>query len=247
MDENELSHTAKFIKNNVQESTIRYYDKQSVIRSLIQIFPFGGVLDTYLTSTFNNILIERSKTFFDELNTGKCILTPELIENEDFLHAFFSTFKNAIHTRQKAKIRFFARLLNNLPEVKNINEFEDYLKILDELTYREIYILYTLHEFESEVCSDILGNNRTYIKLINSNKYWNDYVNKLILDLNINSDEIPGLIHRISRTGCYMEFTGWANSDNDGSGHTTEVFDKLINLIKMNSKDFCDIDNIEII
>ncbi|PKR82844.1 hypothetical protein [Heyndrickxia camelliae] len=247
VSENGLSFSAKFIKNNVKESVIKHYEKQSVVRSLIQLIPFGAMLDTYVTSTFNNILIERSRTFFDELGTGKFILTPELIENEDFLHAFFSTYKNAIYTRQRAKIRFFARLLINSFEISSINEFEDYLKILDELTYREIYILYTLYEFEHEICSSIFGNDRSYIKLINSHKYWNNFTNKITSDLNITSVEMPGLIHRLSRTGCYLEFTGLAYSDKDGSGYTTEVFDKLVKLIEMKREDLSDIENINII
>jgi hypothetical protein len=44
-----------------------------------------------------------------------------------------------------------------------------------------------------------------------------------------------------------LEFSGVSNSDTHGWGYTTEVFDKLINLIKMNREDFSDIDNINII
>ncbi|MGE8205855.1 hypothetical protein ACQKP0_14965 [Heyndrickxia sp. NPDC080065] len=250
MSKNELSILDKFIKNNVKETIIENYENRAIIRTLIQLIPYGGVMDTYLTTTFNNILIERSRNFFDELNSGNFILTEEIIDSEDFLHSYFSTYKAAIYTRQKSKIRFFARLLINgviLNDLSIINEYEDYLKILEDLTYREIYILYTLYKFENKYCSDILGADRAYIKQMNSNKYWNDFITKITKDLNIEVDEIFGLIHRLSRTGCYREFSGFSFSQNDGSGYTTHVFDKLVKLIAMEREDLSDINNIKII
>ncbi|MED4378683.1 hypothetical protein P9274_23975 [Schinkia azotoformans] len=138
MEKQPLSKFDRYIKNSVKESVLEDYKNNSVIRGLIQLVPYGALVDNMITISYNNILIDRSKIFYSELNSGSIILTPEVIESEDFLHAYFSTYKAALYTRQRNKIRFFARLLRSgliEQSIVNINEYEDYLKILDELSY----------------------------------------------------------------------------------------------------------------
>jgi hypothetical protein len=119
---NELSLPDKIITNTLKEDLLKKYSQNTLIRGLVQIVPYGGIIDSVLTTAYNNIFVDQAKTFYDELSLGRIEITKELINKEDFLHAYFSTFKNAIYTRQKSKIRFFARLLSKSSEIKKINE-----------------------------------------------------------------------------------------------------------------------------
>lgn len=241
MENKSLSKIDKYIKNNVKESVLEEYKNNSVIRGLIQLVPYGALVDNMITTSYNNILIDRSKTFYSELNSGDIILTPEIIDSEDFLHAYFSTYKASLYTRQRDKIRFFARLLRSgliEQNIGNINEYEDYLKILDELSYREICILNILYDFEKNTPK---LENENALQL--STKFWNSFLEKVSYDFKIGSEEVPGLINRLSRSGCYTEFTGGYLSYTGGQGQTTGLFHKLVELIKFKKKDLWDINN----
>lgn len=241
MGNNELSLIDRVLKNNVKESILEEYKNNTVVRGLIQLVPFGGLIDNVVTTGYNNILVDRAKTFYDELNSGEIILTPELIENEDFLHAYFSTLKAALYSRQRSKIRFFSRLLRNGlsdQKINNANEYEDYLKILDELSYREIYILYVL--YQCEISTPQLESEND---LQRSSKFWNAFLQQVSTDLSIDTNEVPGLINRLSRTGCYIEFTGGYLGYGGGQGKTTGIFHKLMDLLKIEKEDLLDIKN----
>ncbi|OAK74431.1 hypothetical protein [Lederbergia galactosidilytica] len=241
MEKKELAQSDKFVKNNVKMSILEEYKNNTVVRGLIQLVPFGGLIDTMVTTSYQNILVDRSIAFFEELNKGNLMLTPEVIESEDFLHAYFSTYKAALYTRQRQKIRFFSRLLcNGLLEqkVRDINEYDDYLKILDELSYREICILYILYEFEQS--AERVESQFSMQKYLN---FWNEFLERVSTDLYIDSGEVPGLINRLSRTGCYSEFAGGYMDHRGGPGHTTGLYQKLVELIQMKKQDLSDIKN----
>jgi hypothetical protein len=229
MNKNELAVTDKFIKNNVKESLLNDYSNNTLLRSVIKILPFGGLFDDIITSSYNNILLDRSKTFFDELGKGEIVLTPETINSEDFLHAYFTTYKAAIYTRQRKKIRFFARLLKNGVSSNNLNnpdDYEEYLKILDELTYKEIYVLFTLKTHEDN------ANVEDYEAL----KHWNGFETKILTDLNLTEDELKSVLVRIVRTGCFIERVNFL-ATTVKTGYTSEIFKTLVKLIDLKNLD----------
>ena len=80
------------------------YDKNPIIRALIQIamshipYGIGGAIDATLTANIQQMREKRLRTFFDELAVGSHVLTESLIQEEDFLHAYFATLKAAVNT-----------------------------------------------------------------------------------------------------------------------------------------------------
>ncbi|MEH7381774.1 hypothetical protein V7138_15025 [Bacillus sp. JJ1533] len=229
MSNNELSIVDNVVKNTIKKELLAKYNGNTVIRSLVQIVPFGSIVDLALTNSYNNILIERAKCFYDELNSGTVELTTEIIESEEFLHAYFSTFKAALFTKQREKIRFFARLFKSgLPsgQLSKADEYDDYLKILDELTFREIYFLFTLKEIEKET-----GGFHNDAKI----NHWKQFEETVYRDIKITPDELKALVVRMVRTGCFMEQHAFVGGSH--GGYTTVVFDKLYSLIKLKDED----------
>ncbi|WNS75198.1 hypothetical protein RRV45_20355 [Bacillus sp. DTU_2020_1000418_1_SI_GHA_SEK_038] len=235
MDKNELSIPDKIIKNSIQDDLLKKYSKNTVIRGLIQAVPYGAVVDNLLTVSYNNILLDRAKIFYDELGMGRIELTPDLIKNEDFLHSYFSTYKAALFTKQREKIRFFARLLKNgmySRIISKADEYDDYLKILDDLTNRELTILYLLDTYESR--NEIKENEN---ELQRADSFWNEFEKETSQVLNISPAELKGFLTRIERTGCYTAITGAYFGYTGGRGHLTETYFKLKELIHIKDED----------
>jgi hypothetical protein len=235
LSNNELSLTDKLVNATIKENLLREYNENSILRGLIQIIPYASMIDTVLTSAYNNILVERSRTFFEELGAGNIELTQEIIESEDFLHAYFATYKAAIYSKQREKIRFLARLLKNGLTTSLLNkadEYDDYLQILDELSIREITILFILSEYEKK---NPIKDNETEVN--RTSRYWSDFIKETTNLLHINENELKGILSRISRSGCFVEITGTFWNYTGGQGLLTDVYYKLMDLIELKSED----------
>ena len=222
------SKTAKYI----HPSTIplEKYDNR-VIRGLIQLLPcgIGSAIDVVLMKTLENIQRERTMAFFDELAKGDVIVDEELLKSEDFLHAYFATTKYALNTRRREKIEMFARLLKNSiteKDISSIDEYEDLLKVLDELSYRELLALRILDEYSS--ITRLKGQN----DLQWTNQFWDKFEEDITNELKIPKDQIASFMDKIARTGCYEMFTGTYLDYTGGKGKLTSMYWRLKKFIE---------------
>ena len=205
------------------------------IRALAQLVPFGigAAIDTSLDIEIMKYREERVRTLFDELNRGKIQLTDELIHSENFLHSYFATVKAALNTRRRKKIRMFARLLNTaastdmLSNIEGVDEYEELCSILDELSLREMMVLFALEKYEErhyrEGKFDTSGNKSA------DQGYFGEVV-KEIFGEEIPDNELSGIVTRLNRTGCYA-LHGWRK----GPAHDcrlTDIYHRLKELIQ---------------
>jgi hypothetical protein len=205
------------------------YEKNPVLRGLIQLVPFGigSAIDASLSVFLQNVYYKRTRIFFNELAEGKKTLTAELLESEDFLHCFFATTKAALNSRRTEKIKMFARLLNSVIEPNsffNTDEYEEYLNILDELSLREILILFTLESYESKLTTKPEPGKIKFNELI---PFWTEFENDIHTNLGIPKNEIDAVLTRLVRTGCYELFTGEYIGGTKGKGRLTPTFLRL--------------------
>lgn len=210
------------------------YERSPVLRGLVQLVPFGigSGIDTALCTQLELIREARTKTFFDELERGNVLLSPELLESEDFLHCYFATYKAALNSRRREKIELFARLLMSTQKTgtfSNTDEYEDYLSILDDLSYRELMLLIKLDKYEEEHPLQEGEND-----LQRANHFWEKYCDEIICDLSIPPDELNATLTRLNRTGCYETFIGAYLDYTGGKGKTTPTFKRLKKLISSN-------------
>lgn len=207
---------------NVQTLLHRYHGNR-VIRGLIQLVPFGigSALDVVLVQTVEKIRLERVKVYLDELNSGGLVDNPSLLESEDFLHCYALTTRLALNSRRREKIRMFARLLKNSLGVAgdiDVDEYEDSVKILDELSYREIQALNLLDEY-SVVPREDQQNDLQWINL-----FWGEFENRLCTQLGIPHEQVGDFMTRIARTGCYETLTGTYWDYTGGKGKLTPTY-----------------------
>ena len=214
------------------DSLMKHYDKMPVMQSLIELIcPPFSLLNTILSKKMKKIEEKRIKDLFDNLSKGEHRLTPELISSDEFLHCFFITYEATLKTNRSEKISAFAKLLISCTteKISNIDEFEDYFKIIEELSWREIKILIILNEFEEP-------KRNTYTKPDEIDGYniaesfWNEFIKKASLEANIPENELRGMLMRLARSGCYEIFTlgGFGGASNTNNiGQTTHLFKKL--------------------
>lgn len=232
---------------SMKQKALELYSSNHLVRTLIQNFtlsgiPVGALIDSIASEAYNKLHIERATTFFEELEKGKIELTQEIIQSDDFLFSLFATLKASLYTRQKEKVRFFARLFEKKfieSELSQADEYDDYLKILDELTFREIYMLYRLKQYESTAYPiDADEDDDQDDELQIAGRYWRDFSKEIQETFSIEYSEVTGLLTRAARTGCYVSITSMTLGYQGDLGKTTRVFEKLINMIEVKQEDF---------
>jgi hypothetical protein len=220
---------------NTLQKIMRYYDN-IVIMALIQLVTFGigSASDVVLLRTLDNIKEDRAKAFFDELSKGNVLIDESILQSEDFLHSYFATTKMALNSRRREKIEMFARLLKYSitgEGLQDIDEYEDFLGILDDLSYREIRALAIMDGFSS------LPQTAEQNDLTWTDTFWDKFVNGLGVELKIPPEEVSDFMNRISRTGCYEMFTGSYWGYTGGKGKLTPIYKKLKNFIMEKAND----------
>jgi len=206
-----------------------------VIPTPVGALPLGAMADAALGALSvraDRFREERAQTFYDELDVGSAVLTPELIESEPILHHHISTVRAALNTRRLEKIRWFARLLlgtaGDRPGVA-ADEYEDYLAVLDELSYRELCVLATLEQFEKQFPPKPDQNEHQRVE-----QYWETFSELACRRCMVPAEELNPLMMRIQRSGTYQEalgslFGGLAR----GKGFLTPTYARLAELIRL--------------
>lgn len=215
----------------MKDKLINLYNNK-VTRSLIQLIPFGigSGVDVFLKDIISDIQYSRLKIFFDELGKGNIEITNEVINQEEFLHMYFNTIKAVTNTHRKQKIIFFAKMLKNRKKVeyKDYDEYEYFLKILDDLSLDEIETLIRLNQYEEDHQSDRKNINS---RLRDNNKFWDNFTQEISQKMRIPEQELEGFFIRMERTGCLYYHRRLPNQLSPAGGVTTERFKKLLKLI----------------
>ena len=232
----------------MEEKILKLYSGNHFARAVVRRLsvcgiPVGDVIDSLAAEAYNKIHVERAAIFFEELDKGHIELTQEVIQSEEFLFSLFAALKASLYTRQKEKVRFFAKLFAKhltKNQFSQADEYDDYLKILDELTFREIYMLYRLKQYEDtahlkEVDEDDEDKDD---ELRITSRFWGKFTREIHETLGIEYPEIAGLLTRAGRTGCYAPITSMTLGYRGDRGKTTRVFEKLVEMIDMKQEDF---------
>lgn len=225
------------------ERLVDRYKNKPILRGLIQLVPFGigAAVDVALVTIIENIREDRAREYYDRFAKDDVLLTPKIIESEDFVHAYISTTRAALNTRRREKIHYFANLLISYvssSEIHTIDEYEEYLSILDDMSYRELGILAVLSQYEKEYDqADENGSDRSV-------HLWNRFSSEVCLMFSIPTGELSSIMTRLNRTGLYTTFTGYSSvAENNLSyigriGELTPLYRKFEKLIRSKDDEF---------
>ena len=201
-----------------------------LVRMLVQAVPVvGPATDIAIATAYDEIARRRTHVFFEELSEGNTTLTEADLSNREFLHAWMCTFNYAIRERREDKIRLFADLFRNYCQNRCFDAdsdiYEEHMKILQDLSYREFQILSILARFEHDYADS-------------RDDFWSKFFDSLQDELTIQREEIPAMLQRLTRTGLYETKRGFLTPD-DGMerGGLTPNFYSFLAAIKVNVDD----------
>jgi hypothetical protein len=207
------------------------YRRNSVRRALIQAVPIAGAAaDNFLLLKHDEMQRERISEFIAELDRQECDITHEKLERVDFCHATLVTVVAAARANRTEKVHLFARLLSNYDRLVSgsiEDDYEEMLRILDDISLREYHLLVILRNYEKMFVQEmeqmhpngIPGGPRRW-----AGGHWDDFAWKDMKRLGVPEVEIAGVLVRLRRTGLYETMQGQESSSNF-HGRTTPLFD----------------------
>lgn len=157
----------------------------------------------------------------------------QLYRAETVLHAAYVTIEATVRTSRREKIRAFGKLLlaglEDPPRLELATEHEDYLKILDDLSIRELALLALLSEFEQASPKNPGESDVSWTA-----RFWGEFEQQASDRLKVPQAELRGLMSRIIRTGTFEPFAGAIWDYEGGRGLLTPVYYRLASLIAAN-------------
>lgn len=230
--DNEDRHLPDKAQNRI-DRLLEIYEENPIVQALIQLavapVPYGiaSALEAALSAKIEEIRSNRLRTFFDELANGEVPLTEELVQSEDFLHAYFSTLKASVNERNSHKIRLFAKLLLGGISKGSIgsDQFEEYLHALEDMTLRHVCVLWRLHRFEElyPVTPQVTGTR--------FEEYWDDFTRDATSSCGLPQNELKFILLQLVGFGFYEKY------DRSIQGKLTPSVKEFFDWITSSNKD----------
>lgn len=210
------------------------YTDSAAIRALIAILPIAfqsdipnaallaPVVDTTLVTLFQQHRIHRQKLLHDKLNDGSVVLEEDAIKNDAFIHSYLQTVQYVDRARTDKKVERFAQILKSLyRDDINIDQFEYYSKVLDEITDLEFALLLIKLSFEDHEYLRDVGKV--------SREKWEEFTNSACTQLQITPDSLSDLLVRLQGSGCYIIRSTYGGPPT--IGNTTNLFRELVKTV----------------
>jgi len=212
----------------------KIYSDQTIIRAGINLIPFiGGALDVLLSSSGQNFVIRRLESFISELNNQISQLDENKI-NKDFLRTeegfdlLIKSFESASKTRQIEKLKLYAKIIKgSLLSGKEYQEDDPelYLKIVEELSVKELRVAKFLYESKNQSVID-----RNFARPQNGFKNDSLWLSNKYPEFN--KDELVTIFVRLERTGLIKELVGGYSDYTGGHYQINPLFIKFIDFIE---------------
>ena len=186
-----------------------------------------AVLDAGITSAFAFLCRSRLRAFVSELTVLNLHPTEDEVRSKEFLEAFLTTASRVVETKREEKIRLFSLLFWDYWRdaeftSETYDRYEEDVRIIDELGYREFVVLSILDKYEKST-PRLVGDN----PLQHARKFWKEFEQDVKENAGIDASEVEGYLQGISRTGLYQPIVGSFLGYAGGLGHLTPRFEKL--------------------
>lgn len=166
----------------------------------------GSALDATLATHLNNLRTRRAAAFFGELERRGCLVPAEWMEKEEVLHAALLALRTALNTHLHEKIEQFARLFDGYARyriVESVDEYEEMLRVLDDLSMREFNALLILHDLSEKTPRQPNENDLQWVS-----RFWEDFAKRVEQEVGVPREELGGFLARLNRTGLYQTIVG---------------------------------------
>jgi hypothetical protein len=210
-----------------------------LILAVTSAIPYvGGIVQGADAAIFTQVEREKSDRLENLIEALETVLEDfggiiPIERSDPVIHAAYITIEATLRTARRRKIRAFGKLLASGlrpdPKINLEYEYEDYLKILDDLSIRELQLLAILSSFEQESAGTEHMND-----LARADSFWESFERQAIQELSIPSprDELTGLITRLGRTGMYEPIIGTYFDYEGGRGKLTGAYRRLESILR---------------
>jgi hypothetical protein len=224
-------------KLNPIEKSSQYYASNPLLQAITAFIPQLGPIRELLRIRAEEIATERAKAFFDELKNSNIELTEEVIRSEEFLHKYVITTKAVTENYQREKIRRLARLFqSSFQQDKDvsIDKYEEYLRIIDDMSDREYTLLCLLEQYEkkhpiseSKPEDDTIEDPQEYREAERSRQFWSEFLSDASKTLGTYQAQVEDILSAMQRTGCYksLGFISFTNMTHNYGKLTSTWFD----------------------
>ncbi len=217
------------VAKSLDKASLRYSDNIA-LRATINLIPtIGGSLDVIFSSRGQALAAQRLTQFIDDLRTEMRLLETRVVdkdylESEQWVDLVMRAMEAAARTRDREKIRLYAKILKGAVSNRNLREFspEEYLTILSEMTPLEIQVATSIYRQQSDRPQE--GENElTWAQ----RKEWD----KIPERVSVSHDDMPFILIRLERTGLIKEITGAFWGYEGGVYVVTEAFRKMMQFL----------------
>jgi hypothetical protein len=179
-------------------------------------------------------------------------LTEELLKSEKFVHSFLTIIRPALNTFSEEKIRRFARILLTAIEKNEMasDKFEEYVKLLESLTERQIDILCTIQRLESkalEKSQNTVTGSKSSIQIGYSIQnwvmevtynIWDEFIEDITNRHQITKEQLMSQLDRLEGMGLYSgrQAVGYRGQEIRNIGTSTFLFDEFSQWIKLENE-----------
>ncbi|MCF8257856.1 MAG: hypothetical protein K9J06_09890 [Flavobacteriales bacterium] len=213
-----------------------YYSDLTSLRLLIAAIPcVGSPLDLLLSSRGNEFVYKRLEALIEELKqemeaVEKHLIKHDFIDREECYDLTQQVFVAAARTRHREKLKLFAQVLRGaLTEKASSHDPELYVKIIDELSVKELQVALLLYRVKSERESDKPRAEDYRREGMSNDAFWfsNNHPEYA-------REELEYMFLRLERTGLLKEVVAGAMDYAGGSYNPTKLFDQFISYIERN-------------
>lgn len=186
----------------------------SVLMPVIKAVPvIGDMIDSSMNKVVEDFQQKKEKELIEVILKDKHMITTDMVNDIEFIVNYNRTLEAVRRLATNDKIKFFGNLIRNgylSGEHIESSEFEEYLYILNTMSYREIQCLvdYKLHCENKSKGKKVEYNDWAYFR--------RDYA-KIN---NISESELWGIFARLKRTGFIEEEYETESGDVDADDNT---------------------------
>lgn len=171
---------------------------ESVLMPMIKAFPvIGDMIDSAINVGMVEFQNKKEQELVEIILKDKYTITSEMVNNVEFIMNFARTKEAVRRLATNDKVKYFVNLIRNgylSGEHIDSNEFEEYLTILNTMSYREIQCLIAYKQFCDEKDKELKIENR-----------WHQFVKDYKMPYDLDTESMYSLFQRIKNTGFIYE------------------------------------------
>jgi len=179
----------------------------------------GDLIDSSTNTLLENHQKEKEQQLLNIILSGKDIITTEMVNDIEFIINFNKVLESVKRLATNDKVNFFGNLIKNgylSGDHIDSNLFEEYLNILNTMSFREIKYLTDYKLYCEEISKNKKGNSNNNVNYNKWGIFSRDYSKKNKISIN----ELCSAFMRIKQTGFIDEVLETESGDVDEDNYS---------------------------